>query len=49
MLAVSTGSVTADLSLTSIGAIAAEVVSDAIVRAVRTATGSPGWTAVREL
>ena len=49
MLAVSTGSVTADLSLTSIGAIAAEVVSDAIVRAVRTATAVPGWTAVRDL
>jgi L-aminopeptidase/D-esterase-like protein len=49
VLAVSTGSVNANLSLTSIGAIAAEVVSDAIVRAVRTATGAPGWTAVREL
>jgi L-aminopeptidase/D-esterase-like protein len=49
MLAVSTGSVNTDLSLTSIGAIAAEVVSDAIVRAVRTATSVAGWTAVRDL
>jgi len=49
MLAVSTGGSTTDLSLTALGAIAAEVVSDAIVRAVRTATGVPGWTAVRDL
>ena len=49
LLAVSTGASNADVSLTSLGAIAAEVLSDAIVRAVRTATGVPGWPAVREL
>jgi L-aminopeptidase/D-esterase-like protein len=49
MLAVSTGGSTADVSLTALGAIAAEVVSDAIVRAVRTATGVPDWAAVRDL
>src|SRR5262245_9235573 len=49
MLAVSTGASNAELSLTALGAIAAEVVSDAIVRAVRAATGVPGWTAVRDL
>jgi L-aminopeptidase/D-esterase-like protein len=49
VLAVSTGGVNASLSLTALGAIAAEVVADAIARAVRTATGVPGWTAVSEL
>jgi L-aminopeptidase/D-esterase-like protein len=49
MLAVSTGSSTVSVSLTALGAIAAEVVSDAIVRAVMTATGVPGWAAVRDL
>jgi len=49
MLAVSTGSLPANLSLTAFGAIAAEVVADAIVRAVMTATSVAGWTAVRDL
>ena len=49
MLAVSTGSRPADVSLTAFGAIAAEVVADAIVRAVMTATSVTGWTAVRDL
>jgi L-aminopeptidase/D-esterase-like protein len=49
MLAISTGLLSASLSLTALGAIAAEVVADAIARAVRTATGVPGWTAVNEL
>jgi hypothetical protein len=35
--------------LTVIGAIAAEVAADAILRAVTTATGVPGWKAVRDL
>jgi L-aminopeptidase/D-esterase-like protein len=48
-LAVSTGAVKANASLTALGAIAAEVVSDAILRAVRQATGVPGWKAVDEL
>ena len=37
------------ISLTTLGAIAAEVLADAIVRAVKTATGVPGWIAVRDL
>ena len=49
VLAVSTGDSNAQVSLTAIGAIAAEVVADAIVRAVKTATGVPGWPAVRDL
>jgi L-aminopeptidase/D-esterase-like protein len=49
VLAVSTGLSNAAVSLTALGAIAAEVLADAIVRAVRTATGVPGWTAVRDL
>lgn len=49
VLAVSTGLSKADVSLTALGAIAAEVVADAIVRAAKTATSVPGWTAVRDL
>jgi L-aminopeptidase/D-esterase-like protein len=49
VLAVSTGVLSLDVSLTPLGAIAAEVVADAIVRAVRTATGLPGWIAARDL
>lgn len=51
VLAISTSAITApaSASLTAIGAIGAEVVADAIVRAVRMATSVPGWTAVRDL
>jgi L-aminopeptidase/D-esterase-like protein len=49
VLAVSTAGITASVSLTALGAIAAEVLADAILRAVRTATGVPGWVAAREL
>jgi L-aminopeptidase/D-esterase-like protein len=49
VLAISTGQSTAAVSLTALGAIAAEVLGDAIVRAVRTATGVSGWIAVRDL
>ena len=49
VLAVSTGLSNVAVSLTALGAIAAEVLADAIVRAVRTATGVPGWKAVRDL
>jgi L-aminopeptidase/D-esterase-like protein len=49
MFAVSTGSLAANLSLTALGAIAAELVADTIVRAARVATGLPGWPAVRDL
>ena len=49
VLAVSTGNVAPDVSLTALGAIASELVSDAIVRAARMATSVPGWTAARDL
>ena len=49
MLAVSTGSLPANVSLTAFGAIAAEVVADAIVRAVMAATSVTGWAAARDL
>ena len=49
VLTVSTGLSKADVSLTALGAIAAEVVADAVVRAARMATSVPGWTAVRDL
>ena len=49
VLALSTGASNVAVSLTSLGAIAAELLADAIVRAVRTATSVPGWTAVRDL
>jgi L-aminopeptidase/D-esterase-like protein len=49
ILTASTGSIRPDTSLTALGAIAAELVGDAIVRAVRLATGVPGWSAVRDL
>ena len=49
MLAVSTGSLPANMSLTAFGAVAAEVVADAVVRAVMAATSVAGWTAVRDL
>ncbi len=49
VLAFSTGGSTANVSLTALGAIAAEVAADAIVRAVRAAQGIPGWIAARDL
>ncbi len=49
ILAVSTGTTKAEPSLTHLGAIAAEVLADAIGRAVRTATGVPGWAAAQSL
>ena len=49
VLAISTGLSSASVSLTALGGVAAEVLADAILRAVRTATGVPGWGAVREL
>jgi L-aminopeptidase/D-esterase-like protein len=49
VLAVSTAVLKKDVSLTALGAIAAEVVADAIGRAVRAATTIPGWTAMRDL
>ena len=38
-----------DLPITIIGALAADLVADAIVRAVRAATSVPGWPAIRLL
>ena len=49
VIAVSTGALDAGVSLTPLGAMSAEVVADAIVRAVRVASGVPGWPAVRDL
>src|SRR5262245_30845200 len=49
VIAISTDATNADVSLTALGAIAAEVVADAIVRAARTATGVAGWVAARDL
>lgn len=49
VFALSTGTVTRNIALSVIGALAAEVAADAILRAVTTATGVPGWKAVREL
>ena len=46
--ALSTGAIDRSMALTTIGAIAAELVSDAVLRAVRTATGFEGWTAARD-
>jgi L-aminopeptidase/D-esterase-like protein len=50
LFAVSTGKLQRpDLQLTVLGALAADVIADAIVRAVRAATGVEGWPAVRDL
>jgi L-aminopeptidase/D-esterase-like protein len=50
VFAVSTGRLQRpNLQLTVIGALAADVLADAIVRAVRAARGVEGWPAVREL
>lgn len=49
VLAISTGLIGRDVSLTALGAVASELVADSIGRAVRAATGIPGWKAVREL
>ena len=49
VLAISTGLVGRDVSLTALGAVASELVADSIGRAVRAATGIPGWKAVRDL
>ena len=48
VFALSTGAIDRPVSLTTIGALAAELVADAIVRAVLAATGVDGWPAARE-
>jgi len=50
VIAISTGEIErTDLSLTVIGAAAAEMAATAIVRGVQTATGVDGWPAVRDI
>ena len=49
VIAVSTNRLKRDVSLTALGATAAEATADAIQRGVEQATGVPGWPAVRDL
>ena len=49
IFALATGAWTGDAGLLTIGAVAAEVMADAIVRAAKTATGLPGYPAARDL
>lgn len=49
IFAIATGAKTGDASVGTIGALAAEVMADAILRAVRQATGVPGYPAIRDL
>jgi L-aminopeptidase/D-esterase-like protein len=49
IFAIATGAKTGDADLGRIGALAAEVMADAIVRAARQATGIPGYPAARDL
>jgi L-aminopeptidase/D-esterase-like protein len=50
LFAVSTGRLQRpDLGVTILGALAADVVAEAIVRGVRAATGVQGWPAIRDL
>lgn len=47
--AIATGSYAGEVNMTVIGALGAEMMADAILRAVREATGVPGYPAVRDL
>lgn len=49
IFAIGTGSFTGDANVTIIGSLGAEVMADAILRAVREATGLPNYPAVRDL
>ena len=49
MFSLATGALEDGFTVSQVGALAAEAVADAILRAVRTATGLPGIPAVREL
>ena len=49
LFALATGTRQGDADLVTIGALAAEVVAEAIVRAARAATGIPGYPAARDL
>ena len=49
IFALATGVRTGEADVATVGALAAEVVADAIVRAARAATGLPGYPASRDL
>jgi L-aminopeptidase/D-esterase-like protein len=49
VIALSTNALRRDVSLTAIGATAADAAADAILRGVVQATGVPGWPAARDL
>jgi L-aminopeptidase/D-esterase-like protein len=49
VFAIATGAKTGNADVMRIGALAAEVMADAIVRAARQATGIPGYPAARDL
>ena len=49
MFALATGGLSADADVSRVGALGAEMVSDAIMRAARQATGIPGYPAARDL
>ena len=49
IFAIATGAVEGDASLLQLGAVAADATSEAILRAVRAATGIPGYPAVGDL
>jgi L-aminopeptidase/D-esterase-like protein len=49
VFALATGTLPSDVDLLTVGALAAEAMSEAIVRAARTATGIPGYPAARDL
>ena len=49
IFALATGTKTGEANVSRIGALAAEVMADAIVRAARQATGVPGFPALRDL
>jgi L-aminopeptidase/D-esterase-like protein len=49
VLTVSTNKIKPQVSLTALGAVAAEAAAQAILRGVQQATGLPGWPAVRDL
>jgi L-aminopeptidase/D-esterase-like protein len=49
IFALSTASDTGAVDITRIGSLAAQVMADAVLRAVTQATGLPGYPAVRDL
>lgn len=49
LFAISTGALTrSDIALTTLGALAADVIAEAIVRGVRNAASVPGWPGLRQ-